>query len=128
ISGFDSGARALSPAERRALKEVPLVDADLIDELQLGRTEGKGESISEAIQRPALNLRGIRGGDVGAAATNSIPTEATASIDFRPVPEQTPESVRAALETHVAAHGFFIVRNAPEARGRRAHPPDATMP
>ena len=121
IAGFDNQVRALSPSERRALAEVPSVDADLASELQLGRTESKGESISEAIQRPALNLRGIRGGDVGAAATNSIPTEATASIDFRLVPEQTPEAVRAAVETHVTTQGYFIVRTAPDASVRRAH-------
>jgi len=127
IAGFDNQVRALSPSERRALAEVPSVDADLAAELQLGRTESKGESISEAIQRPAVNLRGIRGGDVGAAATNSIPTEATASIDFRLVPEQTPEAVRAAVETHVTTQGYFIVRTAPDASVRRAHPRVALM-
>jgi acetylornithine deacetylase/succinyl-diaminopimelate desuccinylase-like protein len=127
IAGFDNQVRALSPSERRALAEVPSVDADLAAELQLGRTEGRGESIVEAIQRPALNLRGIRGGDVGAAATNSIPTQATASIDFRLVPEQTPEAVRAAVETHVATQGYFIVRTVPDAATRRAHPRVARM-
>ena len=59
--------------------------------------------------RPALNLRGISGGDVGARATNSIPTEASASIDFRLVPDQTPEKVRARLEDHLRKQGYTIV-------------------
>ena len=127
IAGFDKEVRALSAAERRALAEVPSVDADLASELQIGRTEGRGQSLTEAIQRPALNFRGVRAGDVGAAATNSIPTEATASIDFRLVPDQTPETVRAAVEAHVRAQGYFLVHESPDAATRRAHPKIARL-
>jgi acetylornithine deacetylase/succinyl-diaminopimelate desuccinylase-like protein len=101
IAGFDKDVRPLSAAERRALAEVPDVGVELARELQIGRAEGRGERLAEAIQRPALNFQGVRSGEVGAAATNSIPTEATASIDFRLVPDQTPVRVREAVEAHV---------------------------
>src|SRR6185312_8377556 len=68
-----------------------------------------------------LNLRGIRGGGVGATASNTIPTEATASIDFRLVPHQTPEHVRALVEAHVRSKGYFIVDHDPTPAERAAH-------
>ena len=43
---------------------------------------------------PALNVRGIKVGGVRELAANAIPTEASASIDFRLVPNQTPERVK----------------------------------
>jgi acetylornithine deacetylase/succinyl-diaminopimelate desuccinylase-like protein len=122
IAGFDKDVRPLSAAERRALAEVPDVGVELARELQIGRAEGRGERLAEAIQRPALNFQGVRSGEVGAAATNSIPTEATASIDFRLVPDQTPDRVREAVEAHVRARGYFVVHDAPDAPTRRTHP------
>jgi acetylornithine deacetylase/succinyl-diaminopimelate desuccinylase-like protein len=64
----------------------------------------------------------VAGGDVGAQATNSIPTEASASIDFRLVPDQTPERVRTLFEEHVRRQGFSIVHETPD-RATRAKTP-----
>jgi acetylornithine deacetylase/succinyl-diaminopimelate desuccinylase-like protein len=72
--------------------------------------------------RPALNLRGISAGDVGTRATNSIPTEASASIDFRLVPDQTPERVRSLFEDHVRSQGFTIVAGEPDRETRSKTP------
>ncbi len=71
--------------------------------------------------RPAINLQGVRAGGVGDKARNAIPTEATAAIDFRLVPDQTPKKVRASVEAHIRARGFHIVREAPHAGTRRKH-------
>jgi acetylornithine deacetylase/succinyl-diaminopimelate desuccinylase-like protein len=71
--------------------------------------------------QPALNLRGIRGGGVGATASNTIPTEATASIDFRLVPKQTPQHVKQLVEAHAQAQGFFVVDHTPTPAERMAH-------
>ena len=71
---------------------------------------------------PALNLRGIRVGNVGAAANNAVPTEAEASIDFRLVPNQTPEHIRQLLEAHLTARGWYVVHAAPTPAERLAHP------
>jgi acetylornithine deacetylase/succinyl-diaminopimelate desuccinylase-like protein len=87
----------------------------------LGRTEG-GATLNEQILRPALNLRGIAAGNVGEKASNSIPAEARTSIDFRLVPNETPEHVRDLVERHIAKQGFFIVRDPPDAATRMAHP------
>jgi acetylornithine deacetylase/succinyl-diaminopimelate desuccinylase-like protein len=122
VPHFTDEVRPLSAAERQALAEVPDAGEAMMQELDIARTEGKGERLAEAIQRPAINIRGIRAGDVGSAATNSIPTEATASIDFRLVPDQTPEGVRRAFEEHLRSLGYFLVSEPPDAAARRTHP------
>ena len=122
IAGLADGVRPLTETERRAIAEAPDVDAKLRRELALGRSEGNGESLLQTLMRPALNLRGISGGDVGERATNSIPSEATASIDFRLVPDQTPEQVQRAVEEHVRRQGFTIVRDAPDRETRAKTP------
>ncbi|HEY3055229.1 MAG TPA: M20/M25/M40 family metallo-hydrolase [Thermoanaerobaculia bacterium] len=121
IEHFYDDVAPLTPAERAALAKAPPFDDEIRKELALGRTEG-GATLNEQILRPALNLRGISAGNVGEKASNSIPTEARASIDFRLVPNQTPERVRQLVEQHVVAQGFFIVRETPDAATRLAHP------
>ena len=122
IAGFSDDVRPLTETERGAVAQAPDVDAMLRGELGLARAEGKNESLLETLMRPALNLRGISGGDVGSRATNSIPTEATASIDFRLVPDQTPERVRARVEEHIRAQGCTIVRETPDLETRGKSP------
>ncbi len=123
IKGFADDVRPVTQMERRALAAAPDVDGALKDELALGRTEGlDGEPLQEAILRPALNLRGIQGGDVGEKTTNSIPTEATASIDFRLVPDQTPERVAAKVEAHLKSLGYTLIGEAPDRPTRLSTP------
>ena len=123
IKGFADDVRPLTEAERRALAGAPDVGPALRSELALGRTEGAAdERLEAAILRPALNLRGFQGGDVGEKATNSIPTEATASIDFRLVPDQTPGGVRSRVEAHLRGLGYTLVSDVPDAAARKATP------
>ncbi|HVX40207.1 MAG TPA: M20/M25/M40 family metallo-hydrolase [Gemmatimonadaceae bacterium] len=112
----------ITPAERRALAQIPAIDSALRVEVQLAATEAHDAPLVERIMLPALNLRGIRGGGVGATASNTIPTEATASIDFRLVPHETPERVKALVEAHAKAHGYFVVDHTPTPAERMAHP------
>ncbi len=112
IPGFYDNIRKPSPAERTALAQFPDVDAALKAELALGRTLGVDGKTPQRVERsvmdPALNIRGIRAGGVGSGATNSIMTEATASIDFRLVPGQTPESVQQQVERFLIARGYAV--------------------
>lgn len=122
IPGFADDVRPPTAEERRAVAEAPDVDAALRRELGLARTEGNGERIESGILLPALNVRGFAAGDVGEGATNSIPTEARLSIDFRLVPDQTPEKVRAKLEEFLRSRGFHLVSGAdPDVATRRTH-------
>ena len=122
ISHFYDDVTPISPAERRALANIPSVDSAMRAETQLGATEATNAALVERIMLPALNLRGIRGGAVGATAANAIPTEATASIDFRLVPRQTPDHVRRLVETHIRERGYTIVQHTPTIEERMHHP------
>ena len=71
---------------------------------------------------PALNVRGLRAAEVGEGAANAIPTEAQVSIDFRLVPDQTPQKVKEKVEAFLRAKGWTLVADAPDRETLRAHP------
>ena len=121
IKNFYNDVVPITAAERRAIAQIPAIDSAMRVETQLGATEAMNAALVERIMLPALNLRGIRGGNVGATASNTIPTEATASIDFRLVPKQTPEHIKQLVEAHAKAQGFFIVDHTPTTAERMAH-------
>lgn len=121
IPGFYDDVRALTPAERQAIAASPDVDTPLKQELGLAWTESAGVSLPMAITQPALNIRGIEAGHVEDKAQNAISTTAKASIDFRLVPNQTPEHVHQLVEQFITKHGFYIVRQTPDIEMRRQH-------
>ena len=122
IAGFLDDVRASGAPERAAIASAPAVDSLLRRELALGDVEGDTVPLLERIMLPALNVRGLDGGPVGGRAANVIPTQASASIDFRLVPNQTPARVRELVEAHVRAQGYHIVHEEPslDERGRHA--------
>lgn len=121
IKGFYDDVRAPTVAEREALTKIPNVDAELRREFQIGATEGGGKSLYELIMQPALNVRGLQSGHVAEQASNSIPTEARASIEFRLVPNESPERVQQLVERHIEGQGYTIVRDVPDTATRSAH-------
>jgi acetylornithine deacetylase/succinyl-diaminopimelate desuccinylase-like protein len=121
IKSFYDDVAPITAADRAAAESAPPVDTALRTEVQLAATEAHDAPLVDRIMLPALNLRGISGGSVGAAASNTIPTEATASIDFRLVPHQTPDRVRALVQAHVRLRGYFIVDHDPTRAERTAH-------
>ena len=121
IPGFYDDVRALTAAERQAIAEGPDVDTQLKQELGLAWTESAGASLPMAITQPALNIRGIEAGHVEEKAQNAISTTAKASIDFRLVPNQTPERVHQLVEQFITRQGFYIVRQTPDIETRRQH-------
>ena len=121
VRGTASGKTNITAAETVALATVPDVDDALRRELDLAATEAGNARLVERILLPALNVRGLQSGAVGEHAANAIATEARASIDFRLVPNQTPEGVRRRVEAHLAAQGYTVTHTAPSADYRRAH-------
>jgi acetylornithine deacetylase/succinyl-diaminopimelate desuccinylase-like protein len=122
IAGFYDDVRPPSELERSAVAAQPSVDDALRRELSLAATEAGGTPLAERILLPALNVRGIEAGRVGAAAANAIPSEARASLDFRLVPDQTPERIRGQVEAHLAREGWHVVHETPTPQVRLAHP------
>ena len=121
IPGFSEHVRPLTPAESSALAAMPAVDEELKRELGLGRSEGS-ESLPQSLMRPALNIRGIRSGQVGAAAANAVPIDAAVSIDFRLVPDQTVAEVREKTEAYLTSKGWTIVSDEPDLATRLKTP------
>jgi len=122
VAGFYDDVRPPTATERLAAAAVPEVDALLRRELAVAAPLGPGTTMAEGLLQPALNVRGLEAGHVGAGAANAISTEARASIDFRLVPDQTPEKVREKVEAHLRAQGYAVVHDAPDLEARRATP------
>jgi acetylornithine deacetylase/succinyl-diaminopimelate desuccinylase-like protein len=114
-----------SAAEQEAIAKMPPVEADLKSEFGIAAPES--DNLNESLMRPALNVRGIQSGHIGAQASNTIQTEATASLDFRLVPAETPESIKKLVEQHIESQGYTIVRSTPDAVTRLAHPKIAKL-
>jgi len=121
IPGFADDARPLTEAERAAIARLPNVEDGLRREFGIGGGES-GEGLTLSTMRPALNIRGLRSGQVGAEAANAIPVDAQVSIDFRLVPGQTVQGVRAKVETFLKARGWTLATDVPDAAARAAHP------
>jgi acetylornithine deacetylase/succinyl-diaminopimelate desuccinylase-like protein len=120
IPHFYEPIRPLTAAEKNALKNLPNLDAQLKKEFGLGRSEGSG-TLPEEIMRPGLNLDRIEGGGTGPNPANAVPSSATAYIDFRLVPNQTPDIVREQVEGYLGSLGYFIVRQTPSSAERLEH-------
>lgn len=59
---------------------------------------------------PTCTICGLTAGYQGPGSKTVLPAKASAKIDFRLVPDQTPEQVLAALRKHLDAHGFSDVK------------------
>jgi acetylornithine deacetylase/succinyl-diaminopimelate desuccinylase-like protein len=122
IANFYEDVAPLTEEERLAIAKAPRIDTLLLQELELARSEEQESRLEERIMLPALNIRGLESGHVEEKAANAIPTEAKASIDFRLVPNQTPQRVRELVERHILKHGFHIVHSTPDKETRLKHP------
>ena len=120
VDGYDQQVLPLSQAELDAIAASPQMDQALITELGIGAPETE-EPLNIAITRPAMNLRGIEGGDVGNRARNVIMPSAQASIGLRLVPAQTPDYLREVIEKHIEKQGYFIIHDEPTAEQRQQH-------
>jgi acetylornithine deacetylase/succinyl-diaminopimelate desuccinylase-like protein len=121
VPGFYDDVRPLTSAERQAIAQSPDVDAQLKQELGLAWTESPGSALPLAITQPSLNIRGLEAGHVEDKAQNAISPTAKASIDFRLVPNETPERVHELVEKFITQQGFYIVRQTPDLETRRRH-------
>jgi acetylornithine deacetylase/succinyl-diaminopimelate desuccinylase-like protein len=121
IDQFYDDVRSPTRSERDAIALAPAADSALRIELLLKETEAKDAPLMERIMLPALNVRGIHGGGVGALAANAVPSVARASIDFRLVPRQTPARVRELVEAHVRKQGFHVLHRDPTPDERMEH-------
>jgi len=121
IEGFHDSVDPLTETERRALDAVPRIDAELMHELGLARTEG-GAPYQERLLLPSLNVRGLESATVGETARNIVPAMARASLDIRLVQGNDPAAMLDLVEKHIRKQGYHIVREEPDLDTRLAHP------
>ena len=122
IDGFYDSVEELGVADYAAIANMPAVDEALRAEFGLAATEADNAPLAERIMLPALNLKGLKSAEVGDAARNIIPPTATASIGIRLVKGNDPQAMQTLVENHIAAQGYHIVREDPDAEIRRTHP------
>lgn len=122
IKGWYDDAEPLGDAERRALKEAPAYDEQLMKELGIARAEGGGRSLLELINEPSLNVNGLSSADVGALSRNVIPTTATAALDLRLVRGNDYRRQVERLVAHIRGQGFYVTDREPTDAERAAHP------
>jgi acetylornithine deacetylase/succinyl-diaminopimelate desuccinylase-like protein len=112
IPGFYADVPAISAGDQALARALSATDDSVRTSLGLSRTEAANAPLGARIMQPALNVRGIRAGNVGSGAANAVPTSASVSFDFRLVPNQQPARIRQLLERHLVAQGFTITRDA----------------
>ncbi len=121
VVGFDDDVISVTAAEREAIAAMPDMEAQLVEELALGRTEGGGDRLELAIMKPAIVIKGLQAGGVGSRSSNVIRPTATASLNVRLVPDQTPHGALDAIERHIKGQGFHIVYEDPTRSVLMAH-------
>ncbi len=122
IDGFYESGEKLNVGDYAAIANMPDVDEALRVEFGLAATEADNAPLAERIMLPALNLKGLKSAEVGDNARNSIPPSATASIGIRLVKGNDPTAMQGLVEAHIAAQGYHIVREDPDAATRATYP------
>jgi acetylornithine deacetylase/succinyl-diaminopimelate desuccinylase-like protein len=123
VEHFYDDVEPLGPVEKQALAESPAIDARLMQELWLGSTDGRPQTINELITMPSLNIRGMASSRVGAQASNVIPASAETTIDVRMVKGMDGRKTGRQIIDHIRKQGFFVVEGRePTPDERRAHP------
>ena len=109
IDGFSSHLAPISTEDAEALKEIQLDEAGLKREFRIpGWVRGmRGASlIKEHIFGPTCTICGIQTGHTDAGPKTVLPSYAMARLDFRLVPDLTPEIVVYLLRKHLDERGF----------------------
>jgi acetylornithine deacetylase/succinyl-diaminopimelate desuccinylase-like protein len=122
IDGFYDLTRPPTAVERAMLADLPAVETDLLDTLDLAAAEVPGSRLVDRLMLPSLNIRGITAADVGPAARNVIPERASASVDIRLAAGDDPARMLHLVRQHLTRQGFHVLDREPTPLDRRAHP------
>ena len=109
IDGFSSQIAPISPEDVEALNAVELDEAGLKQEFRISGwlRSLKGQAlVKEHIFGPTCTICGIQTGHTEAGAKTVLPSTAMARLDFRLVPDLTPEIVVRLLREHLDRRGF----------------------
>lgn len=109
VEGFYDTVRPLLPLEIEAIKKIPVDNDEImkdldIDHFLMNRTGD--DYYYNLIFEPSSSIAGLYGGYQGPGSKTIIPNEVTAKIDFRLVPDQTPEDIIEKIKKHLIKNGF----------------------
>ena len=113
IPGFYDPIRSPSQRERQLLEAQPDTADEYkqrygIDHFLKGLTGGFELNLAEVFE-PTCTICGLTSGYQGPGSKTVLPARASAKIDFRLVPDQTPQQVLQQLRAHLDAEGFSDV-------------------
>lgn len=109
IDGFSSCIAPISDEDTEALKSIELDEAGLKREFRIAgwvRSMKGPALVKEHIFGPTCTICGIRTGHTDAGVKTVLPSTAMARLDFRLVPDLTPELVLKLLREHLDVRGF----------------------
>lgn len=121
LKGFYDDVTPLSASEKKAMKEVPSVEAQMKKELGISEVEMSGHVLPETVSIPTLNINGMQSGNVGKMASNQIPTYANAVIDLRLVLGNDWQRQQQKVIDHIKAQGYYVIDHEPTDAERAAH-------
>jgi acetylornithine deacetylase/succinyl-diaminopimelate desuccinylase-like protein len=113
IRGFYADVKPLTELEKQALQVIPPVTQQLKEELKFTQEEMPGVDLQDAILLPSLNINGMQSGNVGAKASNVIPTSASAVLDLRLVPGVDYRVQQKRVLEHIREQGYYILDEEP---------------
>jgi len=122
VNGFYEGIDPLPPQEQAMLDAVPDDPVSLMKLFVIAAPERSDLSLQQALQLPALNIRGLSSAAVGPDARTIIPDRAVAFIDIRLVKETPSKAIAEKLLAHIRAQGFHVVESEPDDAIRSRYP------
>jgi acetylornithine deacetylase/succinyl-diaminopimelate desuccinylase-like protein len=113
LPGHYEAIQPFTEADRAMLEGLPHAD-EAHSRTSTGLSEFLGGVTGAEWHRrqafePTCTICGLTSGWQGEGAKTIIPARASAKVDFRLVPDQTPEQVERSLRAHLDAHGFSDV-------------------
>ena len=112
IEGFYDNVRPLTDEERHEMAALPFDAALWAQDVGVDRTKTESgySALEGATARPTLDCNGIWGGYTGEGAKTVLPSQASAKISMRLVPDQTPEKIARKLRAYFVAHAPETMR------------------
>lgn len=104
------------------LDAVPDEPAGLMKVLGIAAPERADLSLQQALQLPALTIRGLASGVIGGDATVVIPNRATAFVEVRLVKGTLAKVMVDKLLAHIRAQGYHVVHSEPDDATRNTYP------
>jgi acetylornithine deacetylase/succinyl-diaminopimelate desuccinylase-like protein len=102
-----------SAADLALLETIPFDASAFVQRIgaqaPLGGLQGR-EALARWFYQPSLTINGLTSGYQGQGTKTVIPCQASAKLDFRLVPNLTPDLTVSLLQEHLVRHGFGDVK------------------